>query len=170
MMKTTMALVAVATFAGAVPAAAMQDAGVQLAAAVTPPVDRAAVLRAEAEELFSQPRRWSRAASLLERSAEIGGMTDANSFGSLLLAGRLRANTRDYAAAYQNLEKAGEHALARGAVLDAAHAFIDAAHVAAADGNRKNARAMVERAKLLAESPLLTSVQAEQVTRRIGDA
>ena len=167
MLKTTMALVVVATFAGVAPVPA-QGGAVRLAAATeTPPSDRAAALRAQAEALYSQPRQWSRAASLLERAAEAAGPADASGYADLVAAGRLRATLGDYTAARADMEKAAAHALARGAVVDAAHAYIDAAYAAAADRQPHDARALVDSATLLAESPLLTEAQSEQILRRI---
>jgi hypothetical protein len=167
MIRTTMAALLVATFAGAAPALAVQDGMLALATANARPIDRAAALRAQAEDLYSQPRQWNRAAGLLERSAEIGGATDAHGYMSLVLAGRLRAAIGDYAGARSNLEKAAAHALARGQVLDAANAYIDAAYAAAATRQPKDARALLDSAALLAESSLLSAEQSSQINRRI---
>ncbi|HSJ25264.1 MAG TPA: hypothetical protein VK929_11370 [Longimicrobiales bacterium] len=128
---------------------------------------RADELRAQAEAYFGQPQHWRRAARLLERSAALRPAEDPAGYSCLVLAASLRAATGDYAAARRLYEKAGDQAMARGAVMDAAHAYIDAAH-AATQGRSVDALDLVERARLLASSPLLSAAQAEQITHRIA--
>lgn len=160
MMKKTIAVAAVAVFAGALPAWAGMISD-------PPNSEKARELKAQAEALFSQPKQWKKAVRLLEQSASMRDASDPEVYSCLLYAARIQANLGDMDGAQQNLQKAAEHAMARGAVVEAAHAFIDAAHVAVANNDGQAARELVERAKLLTASPLLTAEQRDQITRRI---
>lgn len=118
-------------------------------------VERADELQAKAEALYAQPKQWGKAVRLLEKSAELRAADDAEAYTCYVMAGRLAAALGDNSEAEQVLRKAGEHALARGDVMDAASAFIDAAHAASRAGNPAGAQELLERAKLLSGSPLL---------------
>jgi hypothetical protein len=83
------------------------------------------------------------------------------------MAGGLRASRGELAAALVNYQRAAEQALSRGAVVDAANAMIDAAHVAVQARQPGQAQELVERARLLASSPQLTAEQSGQIIRRI---
>jgi hypothetical protein len=165
--KMTMAAMAVATMAGVAPAAALQDGGVGMIATAPAATERARQLRAEAEALYTQPRQWRKAARLLEQSAQLRGADDPEAYSCWMYAARLRASIGDYAGARLGLEKAAAHALARGAVIDAAHAYIDAAHVALQERQPQRAQQLVEQARLLASSPLLDADQADQIVARL---
>jgi hypothetical protein len=128
---------------------------------------RAAELRGQAEALLATPGQWRRAARLLERSADLRDASDPEAYAALRLAGRVRAAVGDLNTARYVFEKAAEHALARGAVFDAAHAFIDAAHAAAGSREPHLAKQYVERAALLATSPQLSARDAAQIRQRI---
>lgn len=160
MMKKTITVAAVAVFAGALPVSAEMTTD-------TPRSDKARELKAQAEALFSQPKQWKKAVRLLEQSASMRDAGDPEIYSCLLYAARIQANLGDMDGAQQNLQKAADHAIARGSVVEAAHALIDAAHVAVANNDGQAAREMVERAKLLTASPLLTPEQRNQITRRI---
>lgn len=164
-----MAAAAVALLAGAVPMAAAQDGAVAALTITSPPTkaDRAAQLRQDAEALFSQPKQWKKAVRLLEESAALREPSDPEGFECLLYAGRIRVAIGDLRGARVNLEKAAALALARGAVDQAAHAYIDAAHTAVKLNDGAGARALVDKAALLAESPLLTADQRQFLKSRI---
>jgi hypothetical protein len=155
--------VAVAMAAYTAPAAAVgtDRAGV-------PAADRAAELRGEAEQLFSDRSQWRRAAELLEQSALLRPATDAEAYTCLVMAGRLHSAIADHRAARRSYERAADQALARGAVVDAAHAWVDAAHAAAAARQPVAARNFMERASLLTASPLLSARQVEQIALRLA--
>jgi hypothetical protein len=131
-------------------------------------VERARQLRAQAEALFDQPREWNRAAKLLEQSAALRAADDAEAYSCLIAAGRIRAALRDHDAATRLLGKAGDQALARGAVMDAALAYVFAAHSGMSAGDVANAKAYGEKARLLTASPLLTAAQRADVLSRIS--
>jgi tetratricopeptide (TPR) repeat protein len=158
----------VAMMAAAVPAAAVMPAvAAELTAVAGPQPDRAAELRAQAEALFSQPKQWRKAARLLERSAQLRDAADAEGYACLVLAGGLWAAVGEYETAQQVYSRAAAHAQARGDVVEAAHALINAAHAAAENRNVADAQAFIDRATLLAASPLLSTQQVEEITRRI---
>lgn len=154
--------VALATILSAAPVLADQSA------AHVPDPDRAAQLHKEAEALFSQPKQWKKAVRLLEQSAELRGADDAEAYACLVYAGRIRAAIGDYGAARSNMLKAADHAMARGAVIDAANALIDAAHASVALKDASGAQDLVERAQLLTASPLLSMEQRARLKARLS--
>jgi tetratricopeptide (TPR) repeat protein len=168
--KFTMAFATVAALAATVPAAAMQFGPETMVYDPTPNADRARELRTRAEELFSQPKHWKKAARLLEQSAALREANDPEAYTCLMYAGRLRAAVKDLPAARANLEKAAAQALARGSVIEAAHAYIDAAHVASSEKQIEAARELVRRATLLSESPLLSAEQRQILESRLKAA
>jgi hypothetical protein len=165
--KWTMAIATVAAFGAALPATAMQFGPEAMVYDPTPNPDRARALRMKAEDLYSQPKQWKKAARLLEQSAQLREANDPDTYTCLMYAGRLRAAVNDLPAARANLEKAAAHAIARGAVVEAAHALIDAAHVASAEKDIVAARELVRRASLLSESPLLSAEQKNVINARL---
>lgn len=170
MKRTTMMLAAVAMFGGTMPVSAMQNDDVATVSRATPPsakLDKARELRAQAEALFSQPRQWRKAVRLLEQSAQLREATDPDGYMCLLYAGRIQAAIGDLQGARQNLEKAANQAMARGSIVEAAHAYIDAAFVAAEAKQGQAAQQLIQRASLLAESPLLSAEQKAGLTTRI---
>jgi tetratricopeptide (TPR) repeat protein len=163
MLKTALVVSAMAMGAAAVPVQAAQPAGTEER------TERARALKAEAEALFNQPTEWRRAARLLERSAALRDATDAEAYNCYVLAGRIRSALGEHGNARALLEKAAEHALNRGAVADAAHAFVDAAHHAVSVRDYAVAAAHVERARTLAASPLLSPEDRQSIARRAAE-
>ncbi|NLG63570.1 MAG: hypothetical protein GX539_15130 [Candidatus Cloacimonetes bacterium] len=131
-------------------------------------VTRADELKQEAEALFSNPKHWKKAQRLLIESAEMRDGADEKAYTCYMMAGRLAAVLGDNESARESLEKAAEHALARGALLDAASAFIDAAHAAARTGDREAVEELTERASLLASAPRLTDQERNAIRERLG--
>jgi hypothetical protein len=166
--KFTMAIATVAVLAGAPPVSAKQFAAETRMYDPTPKADKARELRAQAEALFTQPKQWRKAARLLEQSAELREASDPEAYSCLMYAGRIQASLGDWANARTNLEKAAARALARGAIVEAAHSYIDAAHVAAQEKQIAVARDLVGRATLLAASPLLSVDQKRMLDVRLA--
>lgn len=133
-----------------------------------PDPDKAEQLRDEAESLFSEPKQWKKAVRLLEQSAELRDAADPEAYDCLMYAGRIRAALGDFKGARQSLEKAAAQALARGGVVDGANALIDAAHAAAGQKDVVGAQALVDRAELLMQSPLLSVEQRTSLRSRIA--
>ncbi|MHB1168601.1 MAG: hypothetical protein ACYC28_04895 [Longimicrobiales bacterium] len=130
-------------------------------------VTRAERLQEQAEALFEKPKQWKKAQRLLVESAELRDASDVEGYTCYMLAGRLAAALGDNEEARESLEEAGEHALARGAVVDAASAFIDAAHAAARSGDAVATKELMERAKLLANSPLISPEERSALEHRL---
>jgi tetratricopeptide (TPR) repeat protein len=162
-----MAIVMLAVFAVALPASAKQFAAETKISDPTPRSDKARELRAQAEALYTQPGKWRKAARLLEQSAALRDANDPEAYSCLMYAGRIQASLGDFSNARANLEKAAVHALARGAVVEAAHAYIDAAHVASSEKQIEIAKELVGRATLLSQSPLLSDEQKKLITARL---
>ena len=144
------------------------DQGSEAAGPAVPEPDKAAQLREEAISLFSQPKQWKKAVRLLEESAELRDASDPAAYECLMYAGRIRASIGDLKGARASLEKAAAQALARGQVVDAANALIDAAHAAVALKDADGARSLVDRAALLTQSPLLSVEQRSSLKARIA--
>lgn len=128
---------------------------------------RAEQLQQQAMSLLMQPKHWKKAQRLLQQSAELRSAGDAEAYTCYMMAGRLSAVLHDNAGARESLVKAAEHALARGAVVDAASAFIDAAHAAARTGDVEATRALIERATLLTGSPRITPQERGALEHRL---
>jgi tetratricopeptide (TPR) repeat protein len=128
---------------------------------------RAQELYRQAEDLLSHPKHWRRAVRLFEQSAQLRESSDPGIYACLVYAGRMRAGIGDYSGALAALERAGDSALGRGAVVDAAQAYIDAAHAAVELGRIREARELVDRATLLSESPLLSAAQKGAIMSRL---
>jgi hypothetical protein len=133
-----------------------------------PDRERAKLLRAKAEALFDQPVEWRRAAKLLEESAGLRSADDAEAYDCLIYAGRIRAALGDFGVATRLLSRAGEHALARGAVPQAAQAFVDAAFSAKAALNSTEAAELLEKARLLTGSPMLSVGEKTRLLARMN--
>jgi tetratricopeptide (TPR) repeat protein len=167
-MTHRLTIMAALTVVAASPVLGMQGSDPALGvASMAPPPDRADALRAEAEALYSQPSKWRRAVRLLEQSAQLRTAADPDAYACWTYAARLRSQLGDYGGARESLERAADHALARGAVLDAAHAYIDAAHAAIRGRQFEQAKVLVGRAELLATSPQLAADEAAQITARL---
>jgi hypothetical protein len=171
-MRTTRfaaALAAVTVLAIGAPASAMQQASLGGVGMAPPPdrTERAQELQERAEALFSQPKQWKRAVRMLEQSAELREATDPDAYTCLIYAGRIKAALGDMSGARLSLEKAAEQALARGAVVEAANALIDAAHAAVGERDARLAQEFMDKALLLSESPLLSMDQRTLIRNRL---
>jgi tetratricopeptide (TPR) repeat protein len=133
-----------------------------------PDKDRARLLRAKAEALYDQPSEWRRAAKLLEASAELRTADDPEAYECLFYAGRIRGTLGDFSVAAKLLERAADHALARGAVMDAAQAYLDAAIAAKSNQDATSAVELLGKARLLAGSPQLTDLEKGLLLSRLG--
>lgn len=131
---------------------------------------KAAQLHAQAAALFDTPARWSEAADLLVRSVVHRAPADPQIHTSLMIAAAIRVTEGRLAEGSDLAERAGESALARGAVLAAAHSFMSAAGAAAQGGNAQRAEDLIERARLLAGSPLLEESERRSILARDGSS
>jgi tetratricopeptide (TPR) repeat protein len=167
-MTRTVKAAGLALLVGLMGAGAEAAAAGQVVVRAAPTPERAIELQQQAEALFSQPKQWRRAARLLEASAELRDESDAGTYTCLVYAGRLRAAVGDYERAFLNLEAAAANALARGEVVEAAQAYIDAAHAAAEARRVDEAQDLATRAGLLAQSGLISAEQRAAIIQRLG--
>ena len=117
--------------------------------------------------LADYPRRYEKAARMHLRSASMRGPTDAQAVECLEMAGLLFYFTGDLEDSQQALTAEGDRALARGDVVSAAKAFVDAGLVARERLRPDDVTTLGERAEVLASSPLLTAEQRRAITSRI---
>ena len=121
----------------------------------------------EAYSLFTDRRSWPKAARLLKKSAELRTADDPARALAFRNAGRIFVYVGDYSSAQRALEAAGDAAAERGAVAEAADAYLDAAHVAVLRRDDAGARQLIRRGALLARSPHLTSQERGAILGRI---
>jgi hypothetical protein len=140
------------------------DGPVPVTTTVNPDAER---LRAEAHQLFNDPRSWRRAARLLERSADLRSIEDPVRSDDYRLAGRLYAHVGSLGAAQRAFERAAMSAQQIGAVAQAAGAYLDAAHVAVRRGDGRAAGSFIERGDLLSLSPHLNTAERRAIRNRI---
>jgi hypothetical protein len=119
-------------------------------------------LHASAVTMAQTTYRWRDAASLHRRSSALRPAADSMGFRCLTSAAHLSFAADDLASAQSDMEEAAAHALARGDVEKAAHAYADAAWVARERKHPARASELGRQAEVLASSPLLSS------TKRIG--
>ena len=111
---------------------------------------------------------YKKIAHLHERSAELREVTDPKVFECTRTAALLRYYAGDRRRGADGLERAATLAADRGDVLNAANAFVDAAIVARELRQPSRMAALVERAELLASSPLLSDNQRLMLRDRLG--
>lgn len=147
MRSFTRTLIALSLLAGAAP----------LAADTPDSTSRADELRARAEALYDTPRLWSHAADLLKQSAHLRDDGDPEKVRTLVASGRVYGQARRFENARRTLARAGDLALERGFVFQAASAYMEAAHAAARAGSVGAATRLVEKARALSNSPHLST-------------
>ena len=131
-------------------------------------VARADTLDQRAEALHQIPRNWREAARLHRRAGELRG-DHASSIRSFRLAAWLYIATNGPGPARTMMEKAAESATAIGDLEQGATAYIDAALIASADDYRRVPK-LLERARLLIDSPLFPAESRVALTQRIQGA
>jgi hypothetical protein len=121
----------------------------------------------QAAEALVTAHRYRDAARLHRRSAELRPAEDPLGYRCLSEAAALVYATGDRTAARGNLVLAGDHALARGDLRNAAMAYLDAAWVAQEQRNRRQVYELGHRAEMLADSPLLGASDRAAIMQRI---
>lgn len=124
-------------------------------------------LHRAALRLADYPRRYDKAARMHLRSARMRGPTDGQAVECLATAGLLFYFAGDLEGSQKSLTSAGDRALARGDVVSAAKAFVDAGIVARERLRPDDVTTLGERAEVLASSPLLSEEQRLAITSRI---
>lgn len=145
----------------------MGPAGVSAQTALPTASGAAWELQQRATALEADRQRWAEAARLHERAAELTARQDPSSYRSLVQAARLRYYTWRKQSAGVLFAKAGELALEWGDVISAAHALLDAAVISTEMRDDHRAHQLVQRARQLAASPLLSAQERASMLARI---
>ena len=161
-------------------------ASAALAAFVLPDAARAQTLepirvtesRLKADKLDAEARHFEendwrqlrKAAELREEAAELRTADDPKGTVSLYWAARDRYYSGNPKAARVLMEQAADRAIAVGDVLNAATAYTEAAYIAADIKDVEKMRALAAKARLLANSPVLTADQRYQLRTRLAQS
>ena len=166
LLTRTLALAAVAAAAMvAAPTRVVAQMDTVIVIPTNPKADR---MVASAQRMLDHGR-WHAAAETYLRAARMRTADDPRASGNYTTAANLFYEARDLNAALDALVRAAEHALERGDVVAAAHAYANAGFVAGAKRDERLMNAMTNRARRLAGSPQLTVAQREEILRRTGD-
>jgi tetratricopeptide (TPR) repeat protein len=131
-------------------------------------VVRAEALEAQAAGRLNQMTGYARTARLYEQAAMLRPEQDPTRIEDLHMAGHIYFRAGRHEAARRNLASAAETALQFGDLVRAAHAFIDAAHVASQQRDMEAAAGYAKRAGCLSNSPLISVAEAAAIRRRLG--
>jgi len=121
----------------------------------------------EAAVALVTAHRWSQAARLHRRSAQLRGAEDPLGFRCLTEAAALAYATGDRTGARNDKAAAAGQALARGDLRDAAMAYVDAAWIAQEQKNPRKVWELGHRAEMLADSPFLGPYDRAAILHRI---
>ena len=125
----------------------------------------------DAEALAVEQNDWAhltKAARLREEAAQLRTADDPAGTVSLYWAARDRYYSGDAKAARALMEQAADRALAMGDVLNAVTAYTEAAYISADLKDGDHMRTLASKARLLANSPLLTAEQRFQLRNRLA--
>jgi hypothetical protein len=132
--------------------------------------NRADALEAKAAKLHDKPARYAEAAWMYREAAALRPYADARAVEALATAARLYGYANRFIDARKTMEQAAQRALARGDVVRASQANLDAAFFAAKQGKTGLVQRLARNALNLAESPLINAEQREDILRRIKSA
>ncbi len=139
-------------------------------ALATPDTGEAERIEAQADALKDRVDRRARAARLYRQAADLRPADDPQRVTNLRHASRMNYYAGRTAAAIRDAHDASQAALRQGDLMEAAHAYLDAAWLAAGEGQGERAEAWIEEARLLASSPLLAVAQQEEILGRMRDS
>ncbi len=154
------ALILLASLAGGAAAQAATDG--------PDPLNRADVLRVEAQRLYASTDGWRQVMWLHERAAAIAPEHDLERIVDYRVAAGLAYRFGDLEKAETLLARAADVAAVVGAVRAEAGLFLDAAFVALRTGDRSGAERFLHRADLLASSPMLAAEECDCIRVRIA--
>jgi len=170
-MRTTMKAIVAVTMAAGFGFAGGAHADQLPTSYAGPGSDRATTqaekLERQAKDLFSQPERYGRAAKLLQRAAANREIGDPERIRDLHLASRLSYYKGDEGKALTLMQQSAAEALATGDVIAAANRYVDAAFLAKSAGQLEAAAEMVQKATLLAGSPLIDVAARTSILTRV---
>jgi hypothetical protein len=127
--------------------------------------------RLDAEARGYEQNDWrmlKKAAELREEAAKLRTVDDPKGTVSLYWAARDRYYSGNPKAARVLMEQAADRAIAIGDVLNAATAYTEAAYIAADLNEGEKVRSLAGKARLLANSPMLTADQRYQLQTRLA--
>jgi hypothetical protein len=124
-------------------------------------------LHQQAIDLYETPERWGEAGDLHREAAENLPENDAGQFFGYSRAALLYFHAGELAAARRSMEDAAQVAEATGDVVTAANAFVDAAFIAVAEDYDGKQREFVAEARELADSPVFSAAERQDVLARI---
>jgi hypothetical protein len=130
-------------------------------------VTTAVQLEKDAEIASRDRGRWSEAASLFQEASRLRRENDPVGLGNLRMAGAIYAAVGQFERAKRTMVALADRAIEFGEISTAAHALMDAAHVAVELNDATAARGSYERAQRLAMSSHLTSQEQRSITARL---
>jgi hypothetical protein len=125
-------------------------------------------LERRAAALHDEPTRYGEGAVLYERAAGLRQPDDPRKVDALFHASRLYYHAGRTQQSVAVLDRAAEAAVATGDVIRAVTLMTDAAWLLASEGRTSEASALVSRARLLTNSPLLNEPERNELRRRLG--
>ncbi len=131
-------------------------------------VARADALHAEAVKFEGTLSAMRKVARLHEGSAALRTADDPQNFACLHTAALLRYYSGDRRAGGERMEEAADNASARGDVISAANAYIDAAIIAREFRDGERMLALSGKADLLTNSPLISESQRLALRERLS--
>lgn len=133
-------------------------------------VERAERFEADAwGVLHCQPPDYRKAARLFQQAAASRAVDDRKALENLQMAGLLAYYGKDLRRSRSIMGERAERALRLGEVHEAANAFIDAAFLAVELRDGPAAVRYAENARLLADSPVLSVAQRDNLSQRLGE-
>jgi hypothetical protein len=124
--------------------------------------------RAVTYEESNRRRDWGKAAGLREKAASMRAPEDPRGFKSLQVAAFLRHALDQRPAAVSLMQRAGDQAMARGDVFNAASSYVNVAFIAAEMRDVDRMREYAAKGALLMHSPLLSGSQRETLQRSLA--
>jgi hypothetical protein len=124
-------------------------------------------LEQKAMALYTQPDRYCKAARLLRRAARERPLGDPVRVHDLQVASQLLYYRGKESQALALMQQSAAEALAMGDVIAAANRYVDAAFMAKATSNGNAALEMVQKATLLAGSPLIDVASRTAILTRV---
>ena len=131
-------------------------------------VVKANALSDKAASMYSTPAKYKYAATLHVRAASLRAPGDPRGYEDLNMAGHLYYAAGAIWNAREAMERAAEHAVARGDVVAAAKSYVDAGYLAIEERRTDRVPALALKAELLARSPLITDEQRASIMNRVG--
>lgn len=133
------------------------------------PLTRAQLLRAEAERMPSSPENWRALKRLYKAAARAADDNDILRADDLRMAAVLAHSLHDLREAQELFTRSAELAADLGDPYRSCHCFLNAAILSAERGDLTRARYLLERAKRLSVSPLLSQPQSDLLRERIAN-